>query len=396
MLEGRKNQQSPDGEWLTWLILSGRGWGKSRTGAEWLAWNAVRNNGTRWAVVAPTFSDARDTCVEGESGIKAVLDRYKYTAKWNRSLGEMELFNGSRIKLFSADEPERLRGPQHHGAWCDELASWRYDDAWDQLQFGLRLGAHPQTVVTTTPKPRPLIRKLIAREGVHVTRGSTFENAANLSASALAEFRERYEGTRLGRQELYGEVLDDVEGALWTWGVIEANRVTALPDPDTIARTVVAIDPSTTADGDETGIVTAQLAKDGHLYVTTDASMHGSPDAWARTAVMEYERSGADCIVVEGNQGGDSWKTIIHTIAPNLPVKKVTATRGKQLRAEPVAALYEQGKVHHVGVLPTLEDQMTSWTPFDKSSPDRLDALVWACTELAFKHTAAPVRSFRT
>lgn len=396
MLEGRPSQQPPDGDWLTWLILSGRGWGKSRTGAEWIAWNAVRNNGTRWAIVAPTFSDARDTCVEGESGVKAVLDRYKYTAKWNRSLGELELMNGSRIKLFSADEPERLRGPQHHGAWCDELASWRYDDAWDQLQFGLRLGSHPQTVVTTTPKPRPLIRKLLSREGVHVTRGSTFENAANLSASALAEFKERYEGTRLGRQELHGEVLEDVEGALWTWAIIEANRVTELPDPDTIARTVVAIDPSTTAEGDETGIVTAQLAKDGHIYVTTDASMSGSPDAWARAAVIEYERSAADCIVVEGNQGGDSWRTIIHTISPNLPVKKVTATKGKQLRAEPVAALYEQGKVHHVGTLPTLEDQMTAWTPFDKTSPDRLDALVWACTELAFKHTAAPVRSFNT
>ena len=191
------------------MILSGRGWGKTRTGAEWLAYQAVNNDRTRWAVVAPTFSDARDTCVEGESGLQSVLNRYRMIHRWNRSLGELDLRNGSKIKLFSAEEPERLRGPQHHGAWCDELAAWRYDDAWTQLQFGLRLGQTPQTVVTTTPKPRKLLRSLIDRDTSIVTTGSTFENADNLSPAALEELRTLYDGTRTGRQELHGELLED-------------------------------------------------------------------------------------------------------------------------------------------------------------------------------------------
>jgi phage terminase large subunit-like protein len=393
MLEGRKNQQSPDGAWLTWLILSGRGWGKSRTGAEWLAWNAVRNNGTRWAVVAPTFSDARDTCVEGESGIKAVLDRYKYTAKWNRSLGEMELFNGSRIKLFSADEPERLRGPQHHGAWCDELASWRYDDAWDQLQFGLRLGENPQTVITTTPKPRGLLKRIMENPNTTITRGSTFDNAANLSASALSELKARYEGTRLGRQELYGEVLDDVEGALWTLAMIDRSRVREAPEMETV---IVAIDPAVTsaATSDETGIITVGRNA-GHFYVLNDRSMRATPDAWATAAVNEYHKAKADCIVVETNQGGDLIKQVIRTVDASVPVRGVTAMRGKYLRAEPVAALSEQDKVHMVGTWPDLEEQMTTWTPDSGVSPDRLDAFVHGVTFLNTRATS-PVKSFNT
>ena len=395
--QARPEQIPPDGDWLTWLIMSGRGWGKTRTGAEWLAKEAIQYPDTRWAVVAPTFGDARDTCVEGESGLQGVLNRYRMIHRYNRSMGEIELRNGSKIKLFSAEEPERLRGPQHHGAWCDEVGAWRYDDTWTQLQFGLRLGDTPRVCVTTTPKPRRLIKNLMTREGVVVTRGATMDNAANLSAAALTELLEQYEGTRTGRQELYGEYLEDVEGALWHLELLDDHRVRTIPEGEEV-RTVVAIDPAVTSaeSSAETGIVVATLTRNGHIYITSDVSMKGSPDTWARAAVAAYEMAGADCIVVEGNQGGDLHKTVLHTVSPNLPVKKVTATQGKKLRAEPVAALYEQGKVHHVGTFPKLEEQMTTWLPTDRESPDRLDALVWAVTELAFKRTVKPVQTFRT
>ena len=377
-----------------WLILSGRGWGKTRTGAEWVAYEAVNQPDTRWAIVAPTFADARDTCIEGDSGIQNVLNRYRMIYRYNRSLGEIELRNGSRIKAFSADEPNRLRGPQHHGAWCDEVAAWRYDDAWDQLRLGLRLGEFPRIVATTTPKPRRLLKRVMERSGTVITRGSTFDNSANLSAAALEEFRELYEGTRLGRQELYGEYLTDVEGALWTLDLIDEQRVTEIPVP--VKRRVVAVDPAvTSAGGAENGIITMSVGTNGHLYVERDNSLRASPDGWARVAVDEYETSMADAIVVETNQGGEMHRTIIHTIAPNANVKDVRATQGKKLRAEPVAALYEQGKVHHVGVFPDLEQQMTEWIP-GGTSPDRLDALVWAATELGFGRVTNPVQVMRT
>ena len=363
---------APTTAWHTWVILSGRGWGKTRTGAEWLAYQAVNNDRTRWAVVAPTFSDARDTCVEGESGLQSALNRYRMIHRWNRSLGEIDLRNGSKIKLFSAEEPERLRGPQHHGAWCDELAAWRYDDAWTQLQFGLRLGDHPQTVVTTTPKPRKLLRNLLARDTTETTTGSTFENADNLSESALQELRVLYEGTRTGRQELYGELLDDVEGALWTWKLIDDYRVTHTPDD--VVRRYVAVDPAVTftRESDETGIVTASVTSNGHVYIERDATTRDTVDGWARTVCIEYERSQADAVIVESNQGGDMNESIIKSVDPTVNVRLVNAVRGKRLRAEPVAALAEQGKIHHVGSFPDLEEQMTTWTPEDKQSPDRL------------------------
>ena len=219
----RSNQLTPDGEWLVWLILAGRGFGKTRTGAEDVAWYGIMNPGSRIAVVAPTYADARDTCIEGDSGLQNVLPRQAIAA-WNRSLGELLLTNGTRYKLFSADEPERLRGPQHHRAWCDEVAAWRYPEAWDQLLFGLRLGDDPRIVATTTPRPTPLIRTLVAAPTTHVTRGSTFDNAANLAPAAMAQLKAKYEGTRLGRQELYAEVLDDTPGALWTRAMIEKAR----------------------------------------------------------------------------------------------------------------------------------------------------------------------------
>lgn len=379
-LHARPEQLAPEGDWNVWLILAGRGWGKTRTGAEWIKSQALANPGTRWAIVAPTFADARDTCVEGDSGILSCLPSDS-VSNWNRSMGELALTNGSRIKCFSADQPDRLRGPQHHGAWCDELAAWRYPDAWDQLMFGLRLGTHPQTVVTTTPKPTRLVRELVEREGVSITRGNTFDNAANLAPAALAELRARYEGTRLGRQELYAELLTDVEGALWTYDLLEANRVSEAPE---LVRVVVAIDPAVTSgeDSDETGIVVAGVGTDGHAYIVSDLSGRFSPDTWATRACSALQQHEGDRIIAEVNNGGDLVERTVRTVWPRAPYRAVRASRGKQTRAEPVAALYEQGRVHHVGMFPELEDQLTTWTPDSGKSPDRLDALVWALTEL--------------
>jgi len=379
----RKEQLPPEGDWTTWLYLAGRGAGKTRTAAEWLAYEAILAPNTRWAVIAPTFADTRDTCAEGESGLLNILRRYGALKNWNRSMGEIILTNGSRIKLFSGDEPDRLRGPQHHGAWVDELAAFRYPETWDQLQFGLRLGTHPKTVVTTTPKPKPLIRALMARTDgtVVTTRGSTFDNRANLAPTALAELMARYNNTRLGRQELYGELLEDVEGALWTISLIESARVQEFPDA---VRRIVAVDPAVTNNesSDETGIIVASRDANGHGYVEYDYSMKGRPDAWAKRVVEVFDRHDCDSIVIEVNQGGDLVSQTLRTVRQMLPIKEVRASKGKKLRAEPVSAMYEQGRIHHVNTLDILEDQMTTWTPDVGKSPDRVDALVWAMTDL--------------
>jgi predicted phage terminase large subunit-like protein len=306
---------------------------------------------------------------------------------WNRSTGEMRLLNGSRIKCFSGDEPDRLRGSQHHGAWVDEYAAFRYPDAFDQLQFGLRLGQHPRTIITTTPRPKPFIRSILNRKdgSVVITNGSTFDNSDNLAPSALAELLARYDGTRLGRQELYGELLEDVEGALWTLQLIEQHRLKEAPQ---LVRTVVAVDPSVTDTGDETGIVVAGRDSQQKGYVLADYSIRGTPDQWARRVIEAYDQHEADSIVVEVNQGGQMIGQVLRTIRPNLPIREVRATKGKQVRAEPISALYEQGRIHHVGVFEELEEQLTTWTPDAPKSPDRLDALVWAFTEL-IQHSGA-------
>lgn len=370
-----------DNSWQTWLYLAGRGAGKTRMAAEWLAYQASSYPKTRWAIVAPTYADARDTCAEGNSGIVAILREYGTLKDYNRSIGEIFLTNGSRIKLFSGEEPERLRGPQHHGGWFDELAAFKYPEAWDQYQFGLRLGTFPQTIVTTTPKPIKLIKDLLDRNGVKVVRGSTFDNAANLAESALQEFKLRYENTRLGRQELYGEILDNVEGALWTRETIESARVASAPP---LIRIVIGLDPAVTStvNSDETGIVAAGVSSSNEYYVLSDKSLRASPDAWARQAVNLYHELKADKIVAETNNGGDMVLLTLAQVDRSVATKKVTATRGKQLRAEPISALYEQGRVHHVGYFQELETQMCEWTPLSNESPDRLDALVWALTEL--------------
>lgn len=379
----RPDQITPEGDWLTWLILAGRGWGKTRTGAEDIGWYGLLNAGSRIAIVAPTAADARDTCVEGDSGLRGVIPPDCLHA-WNRSLGEAILTNGTRFKCFSAEEPERLRGPQHHKAWADELAAWKYAETWDQLLFGLRLGQRPQAVVTTTPKPTQLIKALAASPTTRITRGSTFDNAANLAPSALEQLKAKYEGTRLGRQELYAEILGDLPGALWSLTVLDAYRLQQAPE---LKRVLVSVDPAAShnEDSDEHGIIVGGITDDQRGIVVEDASLQGTPAEWARRAVSLYRSYAADGIVVEVNQGGDMVAHTLRSIDPNVNVIEVRASRGKHVRAEPIAALYEQGRCAHVGSFPELENQMTQMTIHGyegAGSPDRVDALVWLMTEL--------------
>ena len=389
----RDKQKTPDGAWAAWLILAGRGWGKTRTGAEDVVSYAIRNPDTITAVVAPTQGDLRRVCFAGPSGILSVVpDECLWQGRgnaYNSSVSELRLNNGSLIQGFAAMEPDRLRGPQYHRAWCDELAAWRYPDAWDQLQFGLRLGKNPQTVVTTTPRPTVIIKSLLKRAGkdVVVTRGSTFENEDNLASTALATLKERYEGTRLGRQELYAEVLEDVDGALWSRAILEDNR---RPDYPEMVRIIVAVDPSATkgATSDEVGMIVAGLGKDNHCYIFEDISGKMSPAETCVRAVNAYKLWGADRIVAEANNGGDWIEMGLRQIAPNIAYRKLHASRGKQARAEPVAALYEQRRVHHCDTFSIMEDEICSWEPnTGMPSPNRLDALVWAVTELMLKGT---------
>lgn len=383
----RPSQAPPEGEWRTWLILAGRGWGKTRTGAEWVL-DRVEAGARRIALVARTAADIRDVMIEGESGILAVAPPAARPV-YEPSKRRLTWPNGAIATAYSADQPSLLRGPQHDTAWADELAAWeKADETWAMLLLGLRLGDDPRTCVTTTPRPTREIRDLVAQPTTALTRGSTMENAANLAPGFLDEIVRRYEGTRLGRQELYAEILDDTPGALWTRSMLEQAYVDQAPE---LVRVVVAIDPAATAheESDETGIVVAGRGADGHAYVLADRSCRMSPDGWARRAVAAFDEHQADRIVAEVNNGGDMVEAVVRTVRAGVPYRKVHATRGKRLRAEPVAALYEQGRVHHVGRLPELEDQLTSWTPEDSGSPDRLDALVWAITELGLARPVA-------
>ncbi|TMJ56865.1 MAG: ATP-binding protein [Alphaproteobacteria bacterium] len=385
----RPAQQPPAGSWRVWLLLAGRGFGKTRTGAELVRARVAGWTARRLALVAPTAADARNVMVEGESGILAISppwDRPRYEPSKRR----LTWPNGAIATLYSADEPERLRGPQHDATWCDELGSWRYPEAWDMLMLGMRLGADPRIVVTTTPRPTKLIRALIADPTAVVTRGSTYENRTNLAPAFLQQIIRKYEGTRLGRQELEAEILDDVPGALWTRGVIEASRACSAP---TLLRVVVAIDPAATSseDADETGIIVAGRDGQGQGWVLADASGRYPPAEWAKTAIAAYRAHRADRVVAEVNNGGEMVEATLRVIDPNVSFAAVRASRGKLTRAEPVAALYEQGRVHHLGVFPQLEDQMCGFVPADQGdlgprlagcSPDRVDALVWALTDL--------------
>jgi phage terminase large subunit-like protein len=380
----RDNQKPPPGDWRVWLLLAGRGFGKTRTGAELVRLKVGMRTARHIALVAPTAADARDVMVEGESGLLAIAppwDRPEYEPSKHRLTWE----NGAIATTYSADEPERLRGPQHDFAWCDELAAWRYPEAWDMLMFGLRLGDDPRAVVTTTPRPTKLIKALVADPKVVVTRGSTYDNWKNLAPAFLEQIVRRYEGTRLGRQELEAEILEDVPGALWTHGLIDATRVNTVPS---MTRIVVAIDPAVSSDehADETGIVVAGKDEAGHGHVLADLSGRYAPTEWAKAAIAAYRAHNADRVVAEINNGGDMVEATLRMVDPTVSFAAVHASHGKVARAEPVAALYEQGRVHHLGALPRLEDQMCCFAhDYDRASgysPDRVDALVWALTEL--------------
>ncbi len=389
-LETARNKQlQPQVEHYIWLILAGRGWGKTRTGAQDIALYALRNPDVTCAVVAPTAGDLRRVCFGGPSGLvnimpKECLSTSKSIKGYSSSMSELRLHNGSKIVGYAASEPERLRGPQFHRAWCDEIAAWRYPEAFDQLMFGLRLGDNPQCVITTTPKPVKIIKDLMTRNDVTVTSGSTFENEANLADSALAMLRDKYEGTTLGRQELYAELIENIDGALWTSALIDEARFSEDTEKE-LKQIIVAIDPAVTSgeDSDETGIMVVGKDHNNEYYVLEDVSGRYSPDAWARKAINCYYDWGADRIVAEVNNGGDLVERLLRGMNENIPYRSVRATRGKMVRAEPIAALYEQRRVHHIGYFPELESQMCSYTGELKPSPDRLDALVWGITELS-------------
>jgi len=378
---------------VTWLALAGRGWGKTRVGSQALIDEVYHARAGRIALIAETAADARDVIVEGDSGILACSPPW-FRPTYEPSKRRLTWPNGAMAFTFNAVEPDQLRGPQFDFAWGDELAKWRYaQETFDNLQFGLRLGRRPRQIFTTTPRPIKIVREMVNDPTVYVTRGRTLDNSDNLAASFLAQVRRKYEGTRLGRQELDAEILMDTPGALWTREMIEAAQLRhpgGLPDLSMFSRVVVAIDPAVTSEdgSDETGIIVAGIrATDDHVIVLEDATDRLSPTAWALKAVSLYRKWSADRIVAEVNQGGDMVETTLRMVDPNIPYKAVHASKGKVTRAEPVSALYEQGRVHHLGSFPALEDQMSQFTrDFDvkmmQYSPDRVDALVWAITEL--------------
>ncbi len=388
----RKNQMPPtQEEWACWLVLAGRGFGKTRMGAEWVRslvcgpspLMAVRDAPPRIALVAETAADGREVMIEGESGLLAISpsdERPDYEPSRRRLVWP----NGAIAHLYSASEPDQLRGPQHGFAWVDELAKWpNAEDVWSNLLMGLRLGKNPRTMITTTPRPMPLLRKLLKDETTLVTRGSTIDNALNLPQRFITQINRLYGGTRLGRQELDGELIDDVVGALWTRTMIEEAR---RPRPENLERVVIAVDPPVSGGqkADACGIVAVGRSKDGKAYVLADESVQGlSPVGWAKRAIKLYRDLQADRLVAEVNNGGDLVENLLRQIEPDVSYQSVHARRGKMVRAEPIAALYEQGKVFHSMAFPILEDEMCSYTGEKNSkSPDRLDALVWAVWSL--------------
>jgi len=400
----RPQQMAPAGDWNTWFINAGRGFGKTRAGVEWVR-GLVKKGYKRIAAIAATNSDIERVMINGESGFLSRCWEGDKTDKgvpmgkpvWSPTKRLLTWENGAYVQFFSAEEPERLRGPQFEAAWCDELAAWNRDrDTWDMLQFCLRLGKHPQTCVTTTPKPTKLVRDIMKNPKTVVTYGSTFDNSANLAATYLQSVKDMYDGTRLGRQELYAEVLDEASGALWTRELLSKCEV-EVDDPlafsETLARVVVSVDPavSSNAESDMTGIVVAGMDINGVCYILHDATERYTPEGWAAKAIELYHLYGADRIVAERNQGGEMVRYTFKTIDETIPIKLVHASRGKFARAEPVSSLYERGRVKHVRGLDLLEDQMVQWEPLGSiGSPDRLDAMVWAVTELALKGISRP------
>lgn len=404
MLWARDDQLPPpacdDGSpWRTWLVMGGRGAGKTRAGAEWVRAQALglaplaSVPAKRIALVAETLHEARHVMVEGVSGLLAVHADHE-RPRYESSKRELTWPNGAVAHLFSAEDPETLRGPQFAAAWVDELAKWREPErAWDMLQFALRLGQTPQAVVTTTPRAVTLLKTILADPATVTTRAGTAENAVNLAPSFVAEMERRYAGTALLRQELHGELVENPAGALWRRDYVETGRVEKAPE---MTRIVVALDPPVTANAssDACGIVVAGRGIDGRAYVLADRTLQGrAPQVWARAAVAAYRDYVADCVVAEVNQGGDLVVLVLKQIDDAVPVRQVRATRGKWLRAEPVAALYAEGRVSHAGRFDDLEAQMLGFGAdglYQGRSPDRLDALVWALTELMLESSGRP------
>lgn len=395
-LWAREDQLPPcssdsDEAWRVWLILGGRGAGKTRAGAEWVAAKAMGRTvetsvpAQRIALVGETLGDVRRVMIEGVSGLLSV-GSVRERPVYEPSKGQLTFASGAIAQVFSAEDPDSLRGPQFDAAWCDEVAKWRQPErTWDMLQFALRLGEAPQMVATTTPRATPFLKRLIADKGTVVTRSATHDNAANLAPAFITEISRRYAGTALGRQELYGEIVDDTSGSLWRRDWIEAQRIASAPQ---LGEIVVAVDPpvTATAESDACGIIIAGRGEDGRAYVLADRTLQGrSPQVWARAAIAAYADYLADRVVAEVNQGGDLVTAVLRQIDENVAVRQVRATRGKWLRAEPVAALYAEGRVAHVGTFDALEDQMCVFGADGLArgrSPDRVDALVWALTDL--------------
>ena len=404
----RPAQTPPDWEWQIWLLMAGRGFGKTRTGAEWAREKLMYGNSRIFHFIAPTAGDARDVMVEGPAGFLKVCEPYGWIPKYEPSKRRITCPNGAIISVFSAEEPERLRGPQCYDLWADEIGAWKNASyTWDMAMMGLRLGEEPQALATTTPRPTDLVKALVADEwhpianptgGTAITGGPTYENAKNLAKTFLTKVLKKYEGTRLGEQELLGKLLLDIPGALWSATLIEQFRILIresdpnppLSDLD-LWQVVVGVDPMTkdpnTEDDldnpSETGIVVVGLGGNNEGYVIDDLSQPGTPNEWATTAVRAYRHYRADHIVAEANNGGMMVKQTIEAVDPTVPVRLVHASRGKITRAEPVSSFYEQGRIHHVGQFPKLEDQMTSYTGKPgEHSPDRMDALVWGFTDL--------------
>jgi phage terminase large subunit-like protein len=390
----RSDQMPPAGDWRTWLFCAGRGAGKTRAASEWVRSEAESGRRVQIGIVGPTSDAVRRIMVEGPSGILAVAPPW-CRPTFGPATRTITWPNGAIAHLFSAEEPDRLRGPNLDAAWCDELCAWESPGlVWDMLSMALRApgpqGHAPQAVVTTTPKASPTLKAIMSAPSTVVTRAKTADNAANLDASTLRYLQDKYGGTTLGRQELDAELLEDVDGALWTRALLDACRVATAPD---LHRLVVAVDLSGTRRGDEAGIVVAGRAADGHAYVVADLSCKASPQGWAQRAVAAFHQWRADRIIAEGNFGAEMVEQTIRGVDARVPIKLVHASRGKVVRAEPVVSLYEQRRVHHVGMLPGLEDELCQWTPDGSMpSPGRLDALVWAITELAVNDQPKPAR----
>ncbi|MEM0989622.1 MAG: terminase family protein [Pseudomonadota bacterium] len=400
------HQTAPEGNWNTWVILGGRGAGKTRAGSEWVR-DRVEGAGPRdpgrcrrIALVGETLDQVRAVMVEGDSGILASSPpdrRPKLITSKNR----LEWPNGAQAMLISAVNYEALRGPQFDAAWSDEMAKWRYArEAWDMLQFTLRLGDCPRQIVTTTPRDLPVLREILELPGTVVSHAATEANAANLAPGFIERMRARYAGTWLGRQELDGMLLEEREGVLWTRASVDEARE---PAPDDITRVVVAVDPPVTSGkgADECGIIVAGVRAKGppeywEAWILADCSLKGTPQRWAKAAAAAYAGYAADRLVAETNQGGDLVESVMRQVAPNIAYRGVHAAKGKRLRAEPVAALYEQGRVHHVEPFDILEEQMCGFDGTGGKSPDRLDALVWALTDLVLDASNGPVPRIRT